>query len=609
MCGIAGVITKKGDLVDKDELQRMENSMNHRGPDGFGKNNSRRVGFCMRRLSIIGLKTGQQPIYNESKDVEVIANGEIYNYKELVRELKRKGHKFKTKSDIEVATHLYEDMGIDFIKKLRGMFAVSLFDKKRGLVYLIRDRMGEKPLYWTKTKEGVAFASEMKTILQVNDVNKDLNYSSIDKYFHYYYVPEPETMFQSIRKLKPGSYLKIDLNDLSINETRYWNPSNISINNFKDPTELIKSTFEDSCRLSLTADVPVGISLSGGIDSGAILAFSAPFYKDKMKAFSIGYEGTPISDERKMAKKLAKKFKVEFIEQELKTSDVVKGFPDLIWRGDDPIADIAGHGIYSVNSLVRKNGVKVLLSGIGGDELFWGYPWTSQAISKTLDRKSTWQSKFFDNKHKMYFYDENHGFINAEKFISKMYHKDFKNRFDKDNSKKIMSDRGIDFKNKQMVAKKGMDLIRDVWLSSNCIALNDRLSMSTSVELRSPFLDYQLVEVALSSYRNVLSFNKSPKYYFKKAMKGILPDEVMNREKRGFTPPVTEWIKGINGRYIHLLLDGFLVQRKILNRNKVVKLIQNWEKQSSYRYSIYQLILMEIWGREFVFNQKPSELK
>lgn len=609
MCGIAGIITKKNNLIDRDELMKIQDSMKHRGPDGGGVNDSRRVGFCMRRLSIIGLKTGKQPICNETGSIEVIANGEIYNYREIVKRLKGRGHEFKTKSDIEVIVHLYEELGIDFIDKLRGMFAIALFDKKKGLVYLVRDRMGEKPLYWTKTKKGVVFASEMKSLLQTDGINKSLNYSSIDRYFHYYYIPEPETMFKSVKKLKAGSYLEINLNDFKVKEVLYWDPTKIITNNLKDPSELIRTTFADSCKLTLTSDVPVGISLSGGIDSGSILALSAPFYKDKMKAFSIGYEGTPPSDERKLAKELAKKFKVEFIERELKEKNVVDSFPDLVWKGDDPIADIAGCGIYSVNSLARENGVKVLLGGIGGDELFWGYPWTSRAVCKTLDQYSNWQLGFFGKKPQMYFYDENLGFVAARNFISKMYDKKFKSKIEKNNSIKMMSSEGVDLKDKKFVAKRGMDLIRDVWLKSNCIALNDRLSMSASVELRSPFLDYKLVEIALGSYKNVMSFDKDPKYFFKKAMKGILPDEVLTRKKQGFTPPVADWLKGINNTYIHLLSDGFLVEKNILNRKKVSGLMKKLEKFSAYKYSIYQLILLEIWGREFVFNQKPAELK
>ena len=416
-------------------------------------------------------------------------------------------------------------------------------------------------------------------------------------------------MFKNVHKLEAGSYIKIDLKDLSIEKVRYWDPGQIKIDNAKNPTDEIRTVFAESCKLTLTADVPVGISLSGGIDSGAILAFSAPLYKDRMKAFSIGYEGTPPSDEREMAKKLAKQFKVEFVEQELKTKDIVEDFPKLVWDGDDPIADIAGHGIHAVNSLARRNEVKVLLGGIGGDELFWGYPWTGEAAKKTLERNQSWQTRLLGRKQQMFFYDQNPGFSTAKSFTAKMYHQEFGSRFEKSNSLEIMSCEGFDLKDEKVVGKKGMDLIRDIWLKSNCIALNDRLSMAASVELRSPFLDYKLVETTLGSSKNVTSFDKPPKYYFKKAMKGILPNEVMKREKRGFTPPVGEWVKGINERYVHLLADGFLVKKKILDERKTRMLIKTWKTLPMYWYPIYQIILLEIWGRQFVLGQNYEKLK
>jgi asparagine synthase (glutamine-hydrolysing) len=608
MCGIAGVISKTNKRTDRPMLCDIQQSLAHRGPDGEGNNNSRRVGLAMRRLSIIDVKTGQQPLYDESGNVEVIANGEIYNYKELMIKLKKKGHKFKTKSDIETINHLYEDFGIDFISQLRGMFAIALHDKRRKLVYLIRDRMGEKPIYWTKTPGGIVFASEMKALLKAKGVNKQLNYSGIDKYFHYYYIPEPETMFKNVNKIEAGSYLKINLKDLSTEKIKYWKPEDISSDFHGDPTEKIRSIFADSCKLTLRSDVSVGISLSGGIDSGAILAYSAPYYKDRMRAFSIGYEGSPPSDEREMARKLAKKFKVDFVQKELNTNTIVKDFPRLVWNGDDPIADIAGHGILAVNNLAKENGVSVLLGGIGGDELFWGYPWMSDAVNTTLRQNSSWQTKIFGKKHRMYFYDQNPGYISAKNFSTKLYDREFQKKLKGDNNIKVMYASQTDLDNEVGVGRKGMELIRNVWLRSNCIALNDRLSMAASVELRSPFLDYKLVEFALSSSKNVTSFNKPPKYYFKKAMKGVVPDEVLRRKKRGFTPPVAEWVKAINDKYIGYLSNGFLVKNNILDRRKVAVLIKTWKTLPMYWYPVYQTILLEIWGREFVFGQKPEDL-
>lgn len=634
MCGIVGQIIRPRSRIRSGQLRRMQEAIRHRGPDGEGSFLSDRVVLAMRRLAIIDLSGGNQPLANEDRGVEIVGNGEIYNYLELQKELKRKGHRLKTKSDIETVVHLYEDLGIKCVKKLRGMFALALYDKRKQRVFLIRDRLGEKPLYWARVKEGIVFASEMKALLKAKGIDKRINWEAVDLYFHYYYVPEPVTMFKGVQKLAAGSILEIDLKSMEVKETKYWDPELIRPESEEDPTEKIREVFTKACELTLRSDVPVGIALSGGIDSGSILATIAPRYKERMKAFSVGYVNSPPSDERKMAKKLAKKFKVEFIDIELGAEGMIDHFPQLVFDGDDPIADIAGQGIYSVNKLAKENGIKVLLGGIGGDELFWGYPWTGEAVKQTMKNRAggssflvqmmrnlkgrlqqpgsilnklaavDWSIKPDDQ---MLFYDQNPGFVAAEKFIRHLYSKDFKNSVPRSNSFMPMQLK-LD-QTKEMIAKKGLDLIRDVWLVSNCIALNDRLSMASSVELRSPFLDYRLVETALSSKKNVMSFNKPPKYWFKKAMKGILPEEVINRRKQGFTPPVGDWIREIIKKYVYLLNGGFLTEKEILNEKKVKILTKTWSAVPMYWYSVYQLILLEIWGREYVFGLTPEEIK
>lgn len=614
MCGIAGLIGCEGVGVDKRYLTPMEEALKHRGPDGRGESFGGRVGLVMRRLSIIDVAGGGQPLYNEDRSVEIVGNGEIYNYVEIKRELLKAGHKLRTGSDIEMVVHLYENYGEKCVDFLRGMFVLALYDKKKRRVLLIRDRMGEKPLYWTKTGEGIAFASEMKALLKAKGIKKTLNREAINDYFHFFYVPEPQTMFLGIKKLSPGTMLIIDLDSDKVEEKQYWNPGGILPKLEGDPTKKIREVFKESCLLTLRSDVPVGISLSGGIDSGAILAATAPFYKDRMKAFSIGYEGKPKSDERQMARKLAKRFKVEFIEKEISVKEVVNHFPRLVWDMDDPIADIAGHSIYSVSRLARDNKVPVLLGGLGGDELFWGYPWTGEAIKTTLSRINhrgwrDWWSRIMEGgeKNKMTFYQLNPGFNYTKQFTNKL----FANRF-RGSLGNAMADRYMDLEGEVTalgVAKKGLDLIRDVWLLSNCIALGDRLSMAASIELRSPFLDYRLVETVLTSKKAVLGFEKQPKYWLKKAVRGILPEEVLNRPKQGFTPPVSEWLKGILQKYISLLKGGFLTGEGIISTQGVRILSDTWLGLPMYWYAIYQIVLLEIWGREYYYQQEPEELR
>ncbi len=634
MCGIAGFISSPTVKSGPPQTKRMQKALKHRGPDGHGEFFSKQVSLAMRRLSIIDVEGGNQPLYNEDKSITIIGNGEIYNYLELQKELKNKGHKLSTKSDIETIVHLYEDFGKDCVKKLRGMFVFALYDKIRNLVMLSRDRLGEKPLYYTKIKNGIAFASEMKALLKIKGVDKTLDYDAIDQFFHFYYIPEPSTGFKSVRKLPPASSLIIDLKTMQLKKTKYWNAAKINANNNDDPAEKIRKKFSESCELTLRSDVPVGILLSGGLDSSSILSISAPKYKDTMKAFSIGYEGIPASDEREMAKKLSRKFNVEFLETELKDKEVVDHFPKLVYDADDPVADISSHALYSICRFARKNNIKVLLGGGGGDELFWGYPWTAHATRLTFDKYSSLNSNlvkllrkrttslqkpkvFHKNirplsllacpKNQLIFNDQRPGFRGAEYFISKLYQKKFSEKLTPYNSYKFLQWSGKH--NELAIAKRNLDLIRNMFLLSNVIHLNDRMSMATSVELRSPFLDYKLVETVLSSKKALLGYKMPHKYWLKRAMMDILPNEVMGRPKRGFTPPVKRWLWGILKKYSHLLQGGFLENEGILDAKRLGALKHAWVGIPFYWYQVYQILVLEIWGREYVYGISPEEIK
>jgi asparagine synthase (glutamine-hydrolysing) len=576
----------------------MLQTIKHRGPDSSGCNNDKQVQLAMRRLSIIDVSGGDQPLYNEDKSIEIIGNGEIYNYIEIKKKLGR-NHKYSSKSDIEIAVHAYEQWGLKCVDYFRGMFALAINDKTNHKLILIRDRMGEKPLYYAKTTNSFIFSSELKSILKHPQANRNLDYSSINNYFHFYYIPEPATPFENIKKLKAGHMLIVDTQTLNFQIKQYWNPYNILPKLVPDPTGHIKKVFTEACEFTLRSDVPVGIALSGGIDSGSILALTASKYKGRMNAFSIGYEGRPKSDERNMAKDLAKRFKVNYIESELKTKDVVDHFSDLVWEMDDPIADIAGHSIYEVSRIARKHNIKVLLGGVGGDELFWGYPSTIEATKQNIKNSKSAIGRLLTKK----FIYNNPNPLTTAKLLEKIYAADFNQRLNK--NKEFYNYKLP--KNEIAIAKKSMDLVRDIWLASDVIALNDRLSMASSVELRSPFLDYKLVELAYSSVQNILAYNQEPKYYFKKAMRGVLPNEVIRRPKKGFTPPVADWIGKISKRYSKHLKNGFLVNEGIIDKSKLTLLSPIITNLPAY--ATYQLILFELWGREYVYNQKPENLK
>ncbi len=599
MCGIVGSVSLGKANVSTEWVKSMQNQIHHRGPDGEGFWRDAQVALAMKRLSIIDVEGGGQPLFNEDESLIVVGNGEIYNYVELNRSLRRKGHRLKTGSDIETIVHLYEEYGLGFLKKLRGMFAIALYDKRRGKIILARDRMGEKPLYYARLEDRIVFASEMKALLNHPRISRRLNNRAIDDFFHYYFVPEPGTLFVDVKKLAPGGYLEVDLKEQSLTEGRYWSPNSIEPDERgrKETIQEIRDRFFEACKLTFRSDVPVGVSLSGGLDSSAILAVMAREYKNSLKAFSIGYKDSSASDERKQARYLAEKLDIEFIEGEIDTKEMIDGFPQLIFDMDDPIADIAAHPIRAVSRLAKKNGISVLLGGIGGDELFWGYSWTQKAVQRMIERGG---NKIPD------FYAQTPGFVWAERLAKKLYPKEFADSLPRDSAYRFLESELSAGKLK--LARHGLDLVRDLWLKSNCLVLSDRLSMSASVELRSPFLDYRLVESVLANKQVVLGFQRPPKYWFKLAMKGILPDEILNRPKKGFTPPVGKWLYGLIRKYLSLLDDGFLVNQGVINRGNLGILTKAWPLLPRGWYTVYQLILLEIWGREFVEGVKPSDI-
>ena len=352
--------------------------MIHRGPDGSGEDISSHVALLMRRLSIIDVAGGQQPLYNEDSSIAVVANGEIYNSPELRSMLIGKRHQFRTGSDCETIVHLYEEYGLDFVHHLRGMFAIALWDSRLRRLVLARDRMGEKPLYLYQTKNQLLFASEMKTLLQTGLVPFELDPAGVDQYFHFEYVPEPGTAVKNVRKLDAGHILTVDVDDWRVTEQCYWNMEDAEPLD-GDPVELLAEELERVAELVIRSDVPVGVAVSGGLDSSLIAAIASRKYPGNMQAFSVGYAGRPRSDERNAAESLARRLGMPFFDVALETSAMVEQFPDLIRMTDDPFTDIASFGYLSVSRLAREHNVPVLLQGQGGDELFWGVDATAKA--------------------------------------------------------------------------------------------------------------------------------------------------------------------------------------------------------------------------------------
>lgn len=616
MCGIAGIVAKNISTNDTEAVARMLTALVHRGPDGQGEFHNEHVAMGMRRLSIIDLEGGWQPLYNEDKSLVLIMNGEIYNYIELTEELNKRGHTFSTHSDGEVILHLYEEEKENCLRHLRGMFAFALLDKTTGTVFIARDRMGEKPLYLHETDNAILFSSEMKSILTSRQVPFELDPAAVNDLFHYQYVPEPRTPLKAVRKLPRAHYLKITIANWKVEQRKYWDMEE-SAPVEGDPIELVRNELDKVCELLIRSDVPVGVALSGGLDSSAIAALAAKKYPGTMHAFSVGYPGRPANDERTAAKELADMLEMPFHEIELETADLVKNFEQMNFQRDDPIADISGFGYYSVNKTAREHGIPVLLQGQGGDEVFWGYQWVKDAAEATDDRQKnnpptfkrfikTSLKNLFSPKldksqvvkgYRPIFHELAPDFRIALADIRNYYTDSFMEQLG-DASAYDLFTFDKPWKHTDILITR---LICDTYLLENGIAQGDRLSMASSVELRLPFVDYKLVELVIGlrkTHQANPDFRDFPKPWLRGAMKDILPDFIINRPKQGFAPPVHEWHNELFKAYGKYLDGGYLVQSGVLTSEAGAILATGKFPMGAIAPISFKALVLEIWCRE-----------
>lgn len=597
----------------------MLGTMVHRGPDGQGEYGDGQVAMGMRRLSIIDLEGGWQPLYNEDKSLVLVMNGEIYNYIELTEELKKRGHHFATHSDGEVILHLYEEAGFDCLHHLRGMFAFVLVDRNKGLVFIARDRMGEKPLYLHQTDDSLYFSSEMKSLLSAGGIPFELDPAAVNDYFHYQYVPEPKTPLKAVRKLPRAHYLKIALADWKMEQHKYWDMEEAAPVH-GDPVELVRAELDKVCELLIRADVPVGVALSGGLDSSAIAAIAAKKYPGTMHAFSVGYPGRPVNDERDNANALAALLQMPFHEIELETADLVKNFEEMNFLRDDPIADISGFGYYSVNKVAREHGIPVLLQGQGGDEVFWGYEWVKDAAAATdhrpvakkprsikqfvktslkelFGRRSLARSQPVAQGYRPVFHELAPDFRMALSDVRNYYTDDFIHALGNSSAYDLFTF-NQPWKQSDILITR---LICDTYLLENGIAQGDRLSMASSVELRLPFVDYKLVELVVGLRKTHAAdpdYLRFPKPWLRGAMKGILPDFIIDRPKQGFAPPVREWHDALFKAYGSYLDGGYLVQADVLTKEAGAVLAGGVFPQGAIAPISFKALVLEIWCRE-----------
>jgi asparagine synthase (glutamine-hydrolysing) len=612
MCGISGIISESISNNDQNLVHKATQTLRHRGPDFCKVKNGKNFTFGHSRLSIIDLSAGaNQPMSDKEEAIQIVFNGEIYNYLELKKNLIDLGYGFETDSDTEVIIAGYKKWGIDFVTKLRGMFSIALWDEGKNKLFLFRDIFGERPLFYQHLNKTLKFSSEIKSLLAMCEDTKKINYEAVDLFLHYQFIPEPHSLIHGILKVPPAHYLEFCPTKGSINVQKYCDPFVIEpseiVTDEKEYVSEIKKRLQIAVDRTLVADVPIAIALSGGIDSSAIAALAVNS-GIKITAFSVGYPGSPPYDERKQACKLATELKIDIHEIEIPVEKFVSDLPNFIRILDEPIADPAAYAHYTVPQFAHKLGFKVILSGIGGDEFFWGYSWLSKTVQINLGRikKNTGIIEKFKRKPKsnfitpnefLYFYEGVEDFKSPFKHKNLIYGKNMQ-KIGKDNVFSLIGPKQLDARK---IPTSIIKALCATWLSANSLALADRVGMANSVETRMPFLDYDLIRLVISNQEKFPSFSLNPKHYLKLSLKDVLKKEILHRPKAGFRPPVSEWLEGAINEYIQLLDNGFLIKKQIISITGLEYLKQEYKTRNwEIIFLLYKLVLIELWFREYL---------
>jgi asparagine synthase (glutamine-hydrolysing) len=636
MCGILGRFYRQPSdrsLFSKQDLATLA----HRGPDGAGVYTDRHIQLGHTRLAIIDLtEGGHQPMRYESDRYVITYNGEIYNYLELRTQLEAKGERFASRSDTEVLLAAYKVWGQGCVSHFRGMFAFALWDAKEKSLFLVRDRCGEKPLFYYQDDHCLVFASELKGLLPLLPSRPAIDPAVVDLYLHYQYVPEPFTLLQGVQKIPAGHTLMVSLDNWVTEPVQYWNveePKKMMGLPTDTPGILrcIRERLEEAVKLTLRSDVPIGVALSGGIDSGAIAALAQKHSTTPIHAFSVGYPGRPPYDERKQAQDLARQLGLTFHEVELPVANFVDFFPQLVRIMDEPIADSAAFGHYAVPKAAADMGIKVLLTGLGGDELFWGYPWvtqtvtTNQILASSSFLKAILPLTASPGMQRVLRIARQHSRVPSwgQRWASLLYGVGtLLKPIDQLHFSEAWPHFNETFQIKQTVYGPAMHTVSELnpfrptaigprqveqlpaavirllfhtWLVSNCLSLGDRVSMSVGVETRVPLLDVELVELVMALRRHQPDHTFGQKTWLRAALKGLLPDEVLTRRKSGFQPPVVKWLSGVVTRYGNGLYDGSLTRAGILDRTKINLILEMPRQRLSDLYFAYKLVLLEEW--------------
>lgn len=624
MCGICGF-----NFEDKKLLRVMTNTIKHRGPNAVGYYTDKGISLGSRRLSIIDLsQAGNQPIYNEDNSIVLIFNGEIFNFQEIRRNLEKK-HSFMSNTDSEVIVHAYEEYGVDCLNHFNGFWAFALYDTKKKLLFISRDRLGLKPLYYYYDGEKFVFASELKAILKDSTIKKSMNLDALSCFLTYRYIRSDMTIFNEIKKLEPGNYALLNLKNGKLDIRQYWDIK-IKIKNRNENAieKEIVNLLKDSVKKRLISDVPLGVYLSGGIDSSSIVSMMKNS-TDEIKTYSLAFAHDKTGNELQYAKKVSEYFGTRHKEITIDT-DIVKDLPKIVWHLDEPMCDPAAVPVYYLSKEAKKT-ITVILTGDGADELFAGYDqykflnlaYKLKSIPKPIKKIIPAAAKLLPELvlNKLYKYSSATGkqmfnrlgklMIDINENKAKAYD-DVLGIFDDEEKKQLLKfefQNHYDEINKNFFSKE--DYVTQLtyydaknYLPEDLLMKPDKMCMAWSIEARVPYLDYRLVEYSFSISSSLKLRNNTTKYILKKALKNYLPHDIIHRKKQPFHMPLDEWFsKGLKSYFYDLLQEP--INSKIFSKNYIKKIFDNYDSSKLYYgRQLWSLGVFNIWYKVFVEEDK-----
>jgi asparagine synthase (glutamine-hydrolysing) len=625
MCGICGkFVFDREANVPQVLLRDMADTIAHRGPDDQGYYTSGQIGLGFRRLSIIDLKGGHQPLSNEDGTIWVVFNGEIYNHLVLRHELITKGHAFKTKADTEVIVHLYEEYGTDCVQHLRGMFAFAIWDGRERCLFLARDRVGIKPLYYFANKDFLIFASEFKAILADPAVPRELDPELIDRFLTYYYMPGRETLLKNLFKLEPGHSLFAG--NGKFEARRYWDldfsDSDIRPRS-REAGEQLVELLDETVQLHMMSEVPVGFLLSGGVDSTAMLSFATQKTDRRLSSFTVGFSSSSIVDERPFARLAAGRYGSRHYELSVSPADFAAFLPGYVWHMEEPVCEPPAIALYYISKLASQH-VKVLISGEGGDEAFAGYEnyrnlfwfehmkgalgWLQQPVGlgmTLLGRMSG--SRVLTKYGARVGIPFEHYYFSRTSSPFEFFPKERGNFYTEAMARRVDAERSISVTRQHLGKAASYGLLNrmlyvdtNTWLPDDLLIKADRMTMANSVELRVPLLDHKVLEFAAKLPRNQKVRRWTMKYLAKKALKTQLPEAILSRRKAGFPVPYREWLRtSLRDWARDILLDSTTLNRGYFQKRALEEVINLNLQGVDYGKEIFSLVVLELWHRTF----------